>query len=46
MDIQEWVFVPSFFGAGPIGLGIFLMGRGVLYWGMSKDRESRRDKNN
>jgi hypothetical protein len=28
----------SFFWTGPIGIGIFLMGLGVLFWGISKVR--------
>jgi hypothetical protein len=31
------------FWPGPIGLGIFLMGLGVYYWGLSKNRESKRE---
>lgn len=33
---------PVLFWSGPIGIGIFLMGLGVLFWGISKVEEARK----
>lgn len=30
-----------FFWTGPIGIGIFLAGLGVLFWGISQNRKSK-----
>ena len=41
-SMQEWVlWFLILFWSGPIGLGIFLAGLGVYYWGKSLDRKSR-----
>jgi hypothetical protein len=39
MDI--WL---ALFWSGPIGIGFFLMGLGVLFWGISKMNASKGDK--
>ena len=36
----------SFSWGSPIGLGIFLMGLGVFFWGRSQDKKSKQDDNN
>ena len=42
MDSQTFVLMFMILSwAGPIGLGVFLGGLGVLYGGMSRDRESK-----
>jgi len=33
----------SLFWTGPIGIGIFLMGLGVLFWGIAKVMKSRKE---
>jgi hypothetical protein len=30
----------NFFWTGPVGVGVFLMGLGVLFWGISKLRRT------
>ena len=35
---QLWL---SLFWTGPIGIGVFLMGLGVLFWGISKVQSKR-----
>jgi hypothetical protein len=37
---MEDLFI-AFFWTGPIGLGVFFMGIGVLLWGISKFRSSK-----
>jgi len=32
------------FWSGPIGIGVFLMGLGVLFWGISKMKNTDKDK--
>jgi hypothetical protein len=32
------------FWSGPIGIGFFLMGLGVLFWGISKMKKANKDK--
>ncbi|MEI7615291.1 MAG: hypothetical protein WCJ54_01155 [Actinomycetota bacterium] len=32
------------FWSGPIGIGVFLMGLGVLFWGISKMKSADKDK--
>lgn len=32
----------ALFWTGPIGIGVFLAGLGILFGGISKDRESRK----
>jgi len=32
------------FWSGPIGIGVFLMGLGVLFWGISKMKNADKDK--
>jgi len=39
--VDEWFVV--FFWSGPIGLGVFFAGLGVLFWGISKSRASDRE---
>ncbi|MCB0159582.1 MAG: hypothetical protein KDD83_15725 [Caldilineaceae bacterium] len=40
--MQEWLlWFLILFWSGPIGLGIFLAGLGVYYWGRSLDRKSK-----
>jgi hypothetical protein len=34
----------TLFWSGPIGIGFFLMGLGVLFWGISKMNASKADK--
>jgi hypothetical protein len=34
------------FWSGPIGIGFFLMGLGVLFWGISRLDSTKKDKNN
>jgi hypothetical protein len=34
----------ALFWSGPIGIGFFLMGLGVLFWGISKMNASKTDK--
>ncbi len=36
---QMWIVL---FWTGPVGVGIFLMGLGVLFWGISKVQETRK----
>jgi hypothetical protein len=43
---QEFVLVFMILSwAGPIGLGIFLAGLGVYYWGRSLYEKSKKDEN-
>ena len=43
---QEFVLVFMILSwAGPIGLGIFLAGLGVYYWGRGYHEKSKKDKN-
>lgn len=37
---QIWL---SLFWTGPIGIGVFLAGLGVLLWGLSQDRKSKKE---
>lgn len=39
MDTWLTLFLVLFW-CGPVGLGIFLMGLGVYYWGRSRAREA------
>jgi hypothetical protein len=32
------------FWSGPVGIGFFLMGLGVLFWGISKMKNANKDK--
>jgi len=32
------------FWSGPIGVGFFLMGLGVLFWGISKMKAAKKEK--
>ena len=34
----------ALFWSGPIGIGFFLMGLGVLFWGISKMKQAEKDK--
>jgi hypothetical protein len=37
-------FFVILFWSGPIGIGFFLMGLGVLFWGISKMKNADKDK--
>lgn len=37
--MADWF--PLLFWTGPIGIGVFLMGLGVLFWGIGKLKGSR-----
>jgi hypothetical protein len=39
------LFVLVFMIGGAIGMGFFLMGLGVFYWGRSLDKKSKQDDN-
>ena len=32
----------TLFWSGPVGLGVFLMGLGVLFWGISKVQKAKK----
>ena len=34
------VLFPLLFWSGPIGIGVFLMGLGVLFWGISRVQQA------
>jgi hypothetical protein len=34
----------AFFWTGPVGIGAFLAGLGVLFWGISRVQKSEKDK--
>ena len=36
------VLFPLLFWSGPIGIGVFLMGLGVLFWGISQMGQARK----
>ena len=38
----EWFII--LFWTGPIGIGAFLAGLGVLFWGIGQARKSEKDK--
>jgi hypothetical protein len=40
-EMDLWLVL---FWTGPIGLGIFLAGLGVLFWGMAQDRKSKKNE--
>ena len=39
---MDWGII--LFWSGPIGVGFFLMGLGVLFWGISKMAAAKREK--
>ena len=45
MDMWLVIFLATFW-CGPIGLGIFLMGLGVFYWGKARADSTKPAKQN